>query len=260
MATQSAIQNAGSVSSPCASGKQSFAAEKEAVQYENGKAPSTPFSICTKNYFQSEEAALEFEKANRQKNGFHQQYAYKCEYCTGYHLSSKTAEEHELSKSTQAASLGNAIPPARRTRRNQLEIERLNAQVAELHKAGMSSREIAERLGATPNQIYYALQKVGLSNVHTKIASVDLESIQTEEERLEAQLNALRLKKQQMLDAKKLKVEWYTNNGSVQPGKAVSIRKEGEHFNCTVETAKELITALEELVTRALPEAEAVPA
>lgn len=208
---------------------------------------TTTATPCTKKYFGSEQDAVSFEKSNRVKNGFQEQFAYKCENCSGWHLSSVQQSKQSDVSQVNYSRMGVAIPQ-RRTRRSEAEREALRAEILRLRGNGLAPKEIAAKLGEEMSNVYFYLRDPAAK--HTSHAPiVDLDSIQSEEEKLEAQLNALRSKKQQFIELKKLKVNWYTNNGSVTPGKVIEVRKEGERMVMTVETATELIEKLTDLLT-----------
>jgi len=213
----------------------------------NGGASPCP---TKKKFFSTSELATEFESTNSAKYNLTRQYVYKCEQCTGYHLSALSEPAEQMTQQTDYTSLASMAPMGvNHLTQNQID------SIKRLHKEGRGAKEIAAMVACVTQKVYYHIRKAnggpltGRKQSGSGIPSTDLVSIQTEEQRLEAQLNALRAKKQQIIDAKKLKVKWYTNNGSVAPGKVIQIAKEGEHMIITLETANELVSKLEELLT-----------
>ena len=98
-----------------------------------------------KKPFTSEVEAVEFEKWNRETNGYQRQYAYKCEDCPDWHLTSTPPGAATMARTNYSA-IAN-LNPIR-------EKGETKAKVRELASQGLKAKEIAERLTISTAAVY----------------------------------------------------------------------------------------------------------
>lgn len=209
MGIQVAIQNAVPVSALCPSKKKSFATEGEAVQ---------------------------FEERNRAQYGSIKQYAYACEDCDSYHLSSLLpgANGHSTITTNYAAIENGKVPSGCKQRRWVTDDD--VKQMRELRAQGLNQAQIAARLDFSQMTVSKHLSGVG----DRQPASLD--TIASKKKELEEQLRKLQEEEQRIIEAKRLKV-------AILPDNHISIRKESQLIVLSPEDCADLCGKLEEILT-----------
>ncbi len=200
-----------------------------------------------KKCFASREAALRFEEEVQAKYPNQmRQYAYACEDCPNWHLSSLPPEARELSKSRPAP----VIPPADHKDTTRRE------QILALKRQGLSITEIARRTGVVYQTAYGYCVNAGLhiptsSGTRPSIKpALTVESLSREEQELQAKLHDIQRKRQQLIEAKALKI------GSCSQG--VRIEKEGNILALSFADAEQLIEKLSDYLTAPQPASTAI--
>ena len=115
----------------------------------------------------------------------------------------------------------------------------------ELVAKGMSTKEIAAQLGINPMSVYYHIK--GRTNKRTQPAPVQtLESISQEEKDLLAQLERLTQKKNQLIEAKRLKLVpcWQDREE-----RGILISKESNKLALSIADCHELVGKLTDMLT-----------
>lgn len=221
--------------------------ETQTVTPTNGHANGIG-TICTtkKKVFVSKEAAEQFETNIRSKYPTQaKQYAYACESCPNWHLSSVSPESFGMAQNrikigtgslAHSANAGEVTSRLRYPETLKLEAIRLR------NETDMTANAIAEKLGVTTPAVIYVwcrdkelLAKYEKGRIPTSIG--DFES---EEQKLERQLVELRSKKAAAIEAKKWKFLpcW--------EGKGVLLKKEQNTMGVLIEDAEELIVMLDD--------------
>jgi len=187
-----------------------------------------------KRSFKAKLDAEKFEEENRTKYGNAHQYAYACEECPDWHLTSKPPGTDSMAKSH----LGDTAPPPRSTDHTGPKgID--TAEVVQLKASGLTYQQIANRLDVSVPTVGYHLKKangaalVTPTSVRQSKHVISLEGIFEEEERLQAQLERVRLEKERLLEATRMKVEAF--------GDKFVIKKNGEQVTLTSEDVVALI-------------------
>jgi len=128
----------------------------------NGHARDRCPATGKKSYTTKLEAE-QFEAANRLRFG--RQYAYKCEQCTAYHLSSKSPDAYALGgtnlKRLESLATTDASPKAPVDRRGRGETE---AEVKRLWEEGLTDAEIATQVGISHAGVCHHRKKFGAAN------------------------------------------------------------------------------------------------
>ncbi len=200
---------------------------------------------CIKKSYPSRGAAEEFaaDLRNRYPDQV-QQYAYVCEECPNWHLSSMPPEAYELSKSHPAP----AIPPAHKSTSTR-------DRVLDLKRQGLGFSEIARQTGVVYQTAYKYCVDAGLhvplpqprSASSSIKPAMTVESLSTEERELQAKLEDIKRKKEQLIEAKALKIgPWFGNQG-------VRIEKEGNVLALSLADAEQLIEKLSDYLTAPQP-------
>jgi len=197
-----------------------------------------------KKCFASREAALRFEEEVQAKYPNQvKQYAYACEDCPNWHLSTLSPEAYELSKSRPAP----VIPPA-----NHKDTKR--EQILALKRQGLSISEIATRTGVAYQTAYGHCVGAGLhvpTPSGTRPSSIKsamtVESLSEEERELQVKLQDVQRKKQQLIEAKTLKI------GPCFNGQGVRISREGNVLALSFGDAEQLIEKLSDYLTAPQP-------
>jgi hypothetical protein len=195
-----------------------------------------------KKSFPSREAAEQF--AVNLKSTYPertQQYAYVCEDCPNWHLSTLSPEAYELSKSRPAP----VIPPAdhKDTKRE---------QILTLKRQGLGMGDIARRTGVAYQTAHAYCVDAGL-HVPTPSAArpssikpaLTVESLSAEERELQAKLHDIQRKRLQLIEAKPLKI------GPCSQG--VCISKEGNVLALSLADAEQLVERLSDYLTAPQP-------
>jgi hypothetical protein len=216
----------------------------------NGHAPAE----CStgKKAFASREEAERFEAENRKrfpKQG--RQYAYKCEQCPAYHLTSKPLDAFAIGqtnlKRLESLATSESSPKVSRFRGGRGETE---AEVKRLWEQGLSDAEIASQIGISHAGVCHHRKKFGAANNRTShntrrqtkapltLAEYDEQKKLLEQE-YQAKLLGLEHHKQRLEDASKLMVT------ECEEGKSLYI-KFGHHERMVVPKDKiqELTTTL----------------
>jgi hypothetical protein len=215
----------------------------------NGHAPNK-CPVTGKKSYTTKLEADQFEAENRIRFG--RQYAYKCEDCPAYHLTSKTPDAYAIHKTNlkRLESLATTDAPVTRSanRRGRGETE---AEVKRLWEQGLTDTEIASRLGVSYVAARYHRKKFGGTNSRVNGTSQSREAKppltipeydeqkRVLDEEYQSKLNALEQHKRRLEEANKLTV------GECEEGKSVYIRF-GHHERMAVpkEKVPELPTTL----------------
>jgi predicted transcriptional regulator len=116
-----------------------------------------------KRSFTTKLEAEQFEGENRIRFG--EQYAYKCEQCPAYHLTSKPRDAVAIGQSNlkrlEPLASAEASPKSSANRRGRGETE---AEVKKLWEQGLSDAEIASQLGISSTAVVYHRKKFGAAN------------------------------------------------------------------------------------------------
>jgi len=197
--------------------------------------------VTKKKCFPTREAAEQF--AVNLKSTYPertQQYAYGCEDCPNWHLSTLSPEAYELSKSRPAP----IVPPADRR-------DTKREKILELKRQGLSINKIAKQIGVAYQTAYgYCVD----ARLHVRTPSgtrpsikpaLTVESLSAEERELQARLDEIQRKRQQLIEAKALKI------GPCSQG--VCISKEGNVLALSLADAEQLIERLSDYLTAPQP-------
>lgn len=220
----------------------------------NGANGHTPTPCPTgKKPFASREEAERFETENRRRfPNQSKQYAYKCELCPAYHLTSKPPNAFAIGQTSlrRLESLA-TVETSRNTSANRRERGETEAEVKRLWEQRLSDSEIASQLGITPAAAHYHRKEFGAANSQANGNSPFRESkpprtmSEYEEQKrlLDEEYQSKRTKleqhKEQLVEATKLKVS------ECQEGKALFIRFGlHEHMELPKDKAEELATSL----------------
>jgi hypothetical protein len=194
-----------------------------------------------KKPFVTQLEAAQFEAENRKRfPNQGKQYAYKCEECAAYHLTSNLSDAYALQKTNlkRLESLATAGASARATpnRRGRGETE---AEVKRLWEQGLSDAEIATQIGITHagashhRKKFGAANKRGERNLHLSQPKAPLTLAEYDERKrvlerdYQAQLLALEQHKQRLEEASRLTV------AECEEGKSVYIRF-GHHAHLVI--------------------------
>jgi DNA-binding transcriptional MerR regulator len=193
-------------------------------------------SKTQKRKFATKQEAEQFEERNRAQRGTAKQYAYACEECDSYHLSSLLpgANGHSTITTNYAAIENGKAPTGHRQRRWTTEDD--VKQMRELRARGLTPAEIAARLDFSQATVNKHLT----STVKRQPVSLDIIALKKKE--LEEQLRKLHEEEQRMIEAKRLKVAKLLD-GSIQ------IRKEAAFIVLSPDDCTDLYGKLEEILT-----------
>jgi hypothetical protein len=212
--------------------------------YTNGKP---------KRRFGSEENALRFEEEYRRNNADAvQQYAYACDTCGEWHLTSQPPGNHTIAQVRYDAQ---TIYTSGRERRNREEQAEVRERIAVLKAAGKSKQEIATELKMSKEMVYFYSSPARASNRNPSV-----ESLQAQKEALErdmqqkvaammAQIKAKEEQVQAKIEAQQLRVRWTEVPSATggEPERCVSIKKELNALVLTIDDAILLRDLLDEL-------------
>jgi hypothetical protein len=201
----------------------------------------------SKKCFPSREAALKFEEENQAKYPDRaKQHAYACEDCPNWHLSALPPESQAMLRSRSY------FPPVsqdKATRHGMSAFESRKPEIAALFKQGLSFNAISEQTGIPYYHVYNFCVALGLHQPKTnpRISEglranhsnpvVSIEALASEEEALQAKLRQVQTKKQQLIEAKMLRIGPHNGSGVV-------IRKEGNVLALSFSDAQELVERL----------------
>jgi hypothetical protein len=184
--------------------------------------------VTHKRSFTTKLDAEQFSSENQIRFG--RQYAYKCEDCPAYHLTSKPPDAYALQKTNLKRLEGLATtevsPGGSANRRGRGETE---AEVKRLWKEGLTDAEIAAQLGISHAGVCHHRKKFGAANSRAERhsprqpkAPITLSEYSEQkrllEEEYQANLRALEEHKQRLEEASRLTVS------ECEEGKSVYIR------------------------------------
>src|SRR5215467_26326 len=206
----------------------------------NGNGHLVPQCPTSKKEFASRVQAERFEADNRKlfpNQG--RQYAYKCEQCPAYHLTSKPLDAFAIGqtnlKRLENLATSDSSPKVSRFRGGRGETE---AEVKRLWKEGLTDAEIATQLGISHAGVCHHRKKFGAANSRIsrnspRQAKAPLTLAEYDERKrvlerdYQAQLLALEQHKQRLEEASRLTV------AECEEGKSVYI-KFGHHAHLVI--------------------------
>lgn len=193
-------------------------------------------NITQKRKFATREEAEQFEEKNRAQYGNPKQYAYACNDCDSYHLSSLLpgVNGHSTTTTSYAAIENGKAPSVQKQRRWSTEED--VKQMRELRALGLTSAKIAVRLGFSEATVKKHLTSTG------KREPVSLDTIALKKKELEEQMRKLQDEEQRIIEAKQLKV-------AKLPDGLIQIRKETAFIVLSSDDCKDLCGKLEEILT-----------
>ena len=217
----------------------------------NGHAPNGMFCPTKKKFFTSRDEAETFEAKNRAQYNLNHQYAYACDKCNGFHLSSLPPDANAINANRAPHSLERAALTD--------PIGVRNMRIKELFHTGISYREIAEKLGYSLGTVGTAIndmqkngelpykfaahqrEKMGRTTAvcQPKIP-VTIDAIAEQRAALEKQLQELTVREHQMREIKL---------ASCWDGKGILITQNQERMGIRREDAETLIDKLTEFLT-----------
>lgn len=173
-----------------------------------------------KKTFTSRVEAERFEAENRKRfPNQSKQYAYKCEECPDFHLTSKTPDAYALQKTNlkrlESLAKAEASPKVSANRRGRGETE---AEVKRLWERGLSDAEIADQIGITHAGVSQHRKKFGTANKRggrsspLRLTKPPLTLVEYDErkrlldEEYQSKLNALEQHKRRLEEASRLTV------------------------------------------------------
>lgn len=187
-----------------------------------------------KRSFETEQQALEFEERNREQYGNPHQYAYACEDCPSWHLSSSPPGNNRIAQVRLPVALETSTSLTGVGHKQGIE----TAEVLRLRESGLTMQQIADRLHVSVATVSYHLRKdskdVATPATVSKTGHQDLDVVEAE---LLRQLEEIQKKKKLMEEAKRLRVE------KVNPN-SIRIAKEGEAAILPMSELDQLINAL----------------
>jgi len=195
-----------------------------------------------KKCFQTDGDALIFEIENRRQYGNPQQYPYLCEYCGFHHLSKLPAGETTRAR-IDYEDAAKYVVRTRKTADEQLE---LHNQIVELTNQGKTTQQIAEQLHISTATVYN-LRNGKLSGALAKtVEGIEIKKLSIQEQiaRLQTELEAEERRKQQLIEARQLRVQWSEASG--EP--ILVITQDQNRFSLLPEDAAKLIKLLESML------------
>ena len=199
-----------------------------------------------KKCFQTDADALRFEIENRRQYNNEQQHPYLCEHCGFHHLSKLPPGETTRAR-IDYDEAAKYVVRIRRTAEEQLE---LRDQIIELSNQGKTSQQIADQLKISLATVYN-LRNGKLSGALAKtVEGIEIKKLSIQEQiaKLQADLEAEERRKQQLIEARQLRVQW-----SEVPGgdRVLVITQDQNRFALIPEDATKLITLLSEAFAKA---------
>jgi hypothetical protein len=162
-----------------------------------------------KKCFESEQAAVDFERMNREKYGLAAQHAYKCEECEYFHLTALPPGTESMAR----VNYGNFGVVSSQRKRVVITPEQEH-KARELHKSGLSIVEIQKRLGlnhGTDQEGSFYQKLAALLRENKPIAEsrnnkASIETIAQRKERLRLELEKLELEEERLRQFNLLRV------------------------------------------------------
>jgi hypothetical protein len=200
-----------------------------------------------KKCFQTEADALRFEIENRRQYNNEQQYPYFCEDCGFHHLSKLPTGETTRARVDYEEAAKYVVRTTRRTADKQLE---LHGQIVELTNQGKTTQQISDQLKISTATVYN-LRNGKLSGALAKtVEGIEIKKLSIQEQiaKLQADLEAEERRKQQVIEARQLRVQWSEVSGG---DRVVVITQDQNRFTLIPEDAIKLITLLKEAFAQA---------
>lgn len=196
-----------------------------------------------KKCFQTEADALRFEIENRHQYGNPQQYPYLCEECDFHHLSSLPTGETTRARVNLGDAAKYIVRTTRRSAEEQLE---LHNKIVELTNRGFNTQQIADELKISTATVYN-LRNGKLSGALAKtVEGIEIKKLSIQEQiaKLQADLEAEERRKQQLIEARQIRVQWSEADG--EP--ILVITQDQNRFSLLPEDAAKLIKLLESML------------
>lgn len=229
----------------------SIGEQLERVAFRATSCPVLNQNGKPKKAFNSEEEAVQWEATNRAKwEGQEEQYAYKCDSCPYWHLTSKTGRyTPQLSSSEKIGLIAKAIPNDAATSKRTKRLD--GDEIRRLHREeGLSCSDLARRYKVTVAAISYHLHPDRLPRVGRPPAPrvfLSLPTIEGKKAELQRELQRLEAEEARLRELKAVKVAFCWD------GSGVVIEKETNKLALPISDAQTLIDKLTELLTQ--PEA-----
>jgi len=190
--------------------------------------------VSKKKPFATEEDAVAFEKRSRETNQFPRQWAYKCDDCPDWHLTSTAPGAPTIARTNYAAIANSAA---------RVPHGETKAKVKELFNRGVTRTQIAEQLNISYQSVCAHLREDKSKESSPPV--VTLENLAVKEKQLEAELQRVQQERQRLIELRALKVVlcW--------EGKGILISKEGDRLALSLDDCTDLVTKLEEILTSA---------
>ena len=195
-----------------------------------------------KKCHQTEAAAVRFEIDNRQRfKDSAQQYPYLCEDCGFHHLSALPAGEPTRAR----VNYDEASKYVVRTRRTAEEQAELFEQIMQLTRDGKSAQQIADELKITLQTVYNLRNGKLSGSLNNTVQGIEIKKLSIQEQiaKLQADLESEERRKQQLIEARQLRVQWSEIPGGEY---VLVITKDLERFTILPEDATKLIKLLEQ--------------
>jgi hypothetical protein len=220
-------------------------AESPITQSTKGVA-IIPSCSTKKRFFISQSEAVQFEAQNRKTYNFAKQFAYKCESCIGWHLTSIPPDAYTLAKShiyegSKASAIQRLTGTSKRDR---------DQKMLDLYTAGKKRHQIAEETGYTYQTVCAILRSF---DDHSARAAAKSQSLSTLDEIAEkkktllAELDRLTQTERQIIERKALKLL------PCRDGAAILIEKEGNRLALALPDCKELVEKLAAMLAEGQP-------
>jgi DNA-binding CsgD family transcriptional regulator len=194
-----------------------------------------------KKCFQTEGDAIKFEIENRQRNNLEKQHAYLCEVCGFYHLSALPPGDNTRSR----VNYGEASKYVVRARRTPEEQLKLREEILELTRQGMAAQAIADKLQISPMTVYNMRSGKMTGALSKTVQGIEVRQLSIQEQiaKLQAELVLEEKRKQEIIEARQLKVQWSEVEGG---DRILVITQDQNRFSLTPEDAAKLHELLEE--------------
>jgi hypothetical protein len=215
-----------------------------------GNNANDTIRCCTgKKTHPTEGAATQFAQFIAKRHDQEAQRAYKCEFCTLWHLTSKEKVPTPVSVVSSSSMLAEKIKeasaassqafshsnPAESTRLHGVDKEARNEEMRRLHKAGgWTHAKLAEKFGLSEGTVQQIIGRTG-AYAERPVTKTTVESIDAEQEKLMAQLKALQEQKARLLEQRATKVQWCADGRML-------VTKNGEHMALTRDEWNEVVS------------------